>query len=106
MLGPNTGLGHTSQLHIMESQYQFIVQYCKKVLDEQIIYVDVQKKAQDDYNRQIQSKLKTTVWNSGGCQSWYLNDQKKNTTLWPGHTFEFRKRLRKINWKDFTIVAK
>ncbi|MGB1093044.1 MAG: 4-hydroxyacetophenone monooxygenase, partial [Oceanobacter sp.] len=64
---------------------------------------DVRKKAQDDYNTEIQHRLSTTVWNTGGCYSWYLNDAKKNTTLWPGHTYEYRKRLQRINWKDFTI---
>lgn len=104
MLGPNTGLGHTSQLHIMESQFRFIVKYCKKILRaSNIIYVDVRKDAQDSYNKEIQSRLKTTVWNTGGCNSWYLNEQQKNTTLWPGHTFEYRKKLKRIQWNDFTI---
>ena len=30
--------------------------------------------------------MKRTVWNTGGCTSWYLDASGRNTTIWPGTT--------------------
>jgi hypothetical protein len=46
---------------------------------------------QRTYNDQLQRKLAGTVWNSGGCKSWYLDASRRNTTLWPSFTFAFRR---------------
>jgi len=35
------------------------------------------------------------VWN-GGCKSWYLDASGKNTTLWPGFTFAYRRETKKL----------
>ena len=37
----------------------------------------------------MQAKAAPTVWNSGGCSSWYLDEAGRNTTLWPDYTFRF-----------------
>jgi len=34
------------------------------------------------------------VWTTGGCASWYLDDQGRNTTLWPGSTWRFQMMYR------------
>ena len=33
-----------------------------------------------------------TVWTAGGCKSWYLNKSGRNVNIWPGATFDFRRR--------------
>ena len=33
--------------------------------------------------------MKRTIWTTG-CRSWYLDQNGKNTTLWPGFTFAYR----------------
>ncbi|MBV9353043.1 MAG: 4-hydroxyacetophenone monooxygenase, partial [Mycobacterium sp.] len=45
--------------------------------------------AQDDFNDQLQRKLAHSVWNSGGCSSWYLDEHGKNTVLWGGYTWQY-----------------
>ncbi len=44
--------------------------------------------------------MKNSVWNNGGCASWYLDKHGNNTTLWPGFTFEFRRLT-----KNFDLEA-
>ena len=45
------------------------------------------------WNRSLQQRMKRTVWTTGGCQSWYLDEHGRNTTLWPRSTVDFRRRL-------------
>jgi hypothetical protein len=42
-----------------------------------------------------------TVWNTGGCQSWYLNEAGRNPTLWPGSTLRFRRLTRRIDEREY-----
>jgi len=49
----------------------------------------------------VQRRMKRTVWNTGGCQSWYLDANGRNTTLWPTFTFEFMRRLRHADLADY-----
>ena len=81
LLGPNTGLGHNSILHMIEFQMNYIMQYLEylqKSGDD--VFLDLKKDVQDAYNERIQKQLKKTVWSSG-CKSWYMNANGKNTTL-------------------------
>ena len=52
----------------------------------------------------MQDKLKRTIWNTGGCQSWYLDPRTgKNTTLWPGSTWRFKQVTRQFALKDYLV---
>jgi cation diffusion facilitator CzcD-associated flavoprotein CzcO len=103
ILGPNTGLGHTSVVHMMESQMNYIMDYIAKLekLDKKIT-INIKKETQDKYNKKIQSQFKGTVWASG-CKSWYLDSNGKNTTLYPQLTTKFREELKKVDWEDYEL---
>ncbi|CAN5403891.1 NAD(P)/FAD-dependent oxidoreductase [soil metagenome] len=103
MLGPNTGLGHNSVVHIMESQMNYIMDYLN-LLEKQGEngYLDVRPEVQQQHNDSLQSQFAGTVWESG-CKSWYINGQGKNTTLYPRLTVQFRKELRRVSSSDFSI---
>ena len=104
ILGPNTGLGHNSQLHIIESQLNFIMDYFKELdqLPPQS-FLDVKAAAQQKFNDEIQQKLQKMVWSAGGCNSWYIHESGRNSTLWPGYTITYRKKTKKIKLNDFEI---
>jgi cyclohexanone monooxygenase len=55
------------------------------------------------YNARVQERLKGTVWSSG-CMSWYLTRTGKNTTIWPGFTFEFRRLTRRFDAPAYVIT--
>jgi hypothetical protein len=67
--------------------------------------IDVRPAAQADFNEKLQRRMKRTVWSSG-CRSWYLDANGRNTTLWPGFTFDFRRRTYRIEPKRYRIVRK
>ncbi|MEM9058714.1 MAG: hypothetical protein AAGD86_14650, partial [Pseudomonadota bacterium] len=46
-----------------------------------------------------------TVWMTGGCRSWYLHPSGKNVTLWPGFTWQFRRRTQKFIAGDYTLTS-
>jgi cation diffusion facilitator CzcD-associated flavoprotein CzcO len=100
MLGPNTGLGHNSMIYMIESQTNYVVDAIQKMVNQHIRSIEVKKDVQDNFNAEIQRKLQGTVWQSG-CKSWYVSDNGKNHTVWPGFTLEFRNRTKTINLNDY-----
>lgn len=97
LLGPNTGLGHNSVVHMIESQINYVMDYLEVLKEKERAYLDITSTAQSTYNEDIQEKLKETVWQSGGCMSWYQTSTGKNTTLWPDSTIRYRKDTQKVH---------
>ena len=58
--------------------------------------LEVRPEVQVAYNDGIQQRLQGTVWNSGGCVSWYLDAKGRNTTIWPGFTWPYRQRTQRV----------
>ncbi|GAB3043827.1 flavin-containing monooxygenase [Spirosoma pulveris] len=103
ILGPNTGLGHNSVIHIMESQMNYIMQYINQI--NQLGgtgYLDVKESVQQAYNQRLQQQFNGTVWASG-CQSWYMNEAGKNTTLYPRLNTHFRRLTKRFSVADYQV---
>ena len=104
--GPNTGLGHSSMVYMIESQIQLAMQALKFIDQESLATINVKADVQREYNEEIQSRIQGTIWNTGGCQSWYIDENGKNTTLWPGFTFAFRRMAGNFKLSDFEVQAR
>lgn len=94
VVGPNTGLGHSSMILMIEAQVGYIVQAIQQADKRAARYMDLKADVQRDFNQDLQRELAGSVWQSGGCHSWYQNKNGKNVTLWPGFTFTFMKKTR------------
>jgi cation diffusion facilitator CzcD-associated flavoprotein CzcO len=105
LVGPNTGLGHNSIVFMIESQLNYVLDALRTMERRGAGAVDVRPEAQERFNERIQKQLRKTVWNSGGCASWYLDDTGRNTTLWPGFTWPFRRELRQFDPEQYTLEA-
>ncbi len=103
-MGPNTAAGHTSVLVYLEGQIEYVLNYTKTLFDLSFKYLDIKKSAQDSFNKMIQRRMKYTVWTTG-CQSWYLTKEGKNSTLWPGFSWEYRLRTAFFNHDDYERVG-
>ena len=90
LLGPNTALGHSSVVLMIEAQIQYVLGAIKAMDRNGASSLDVRASSQEAYNVELQQLLSTTVWNQGGCKAWYTNASGHNFTLWPTHTFTFR----------------
>ena len=102
IVGPNTGLGHNSIVLMIEAQVRYIMSALRHMQKKNIRALDVRRDVQTDFNRRIQEKLKGTVW-ATGCKSWYLDRNGKNTTLWPGFTFDFLRKTRRIDPRCYEL---
>ncbi|MES1924766.1 NAD(P)/FAD-dependent oxidoreductase [Salinisphaera sp. T31B1] len=105
LMGPNTGPSHTSVLEFTEQQMDYALQAIAHVARRGLKFIDVKKKVQDKFNRGIQWRMKHTSWTSG-CNSWYLTDSGKNTTLYPGFNWEYRLRLMRFKPSEYDEVKR
>jgi cation diffusion facilitator CzcD-associated flavoprotein CzcO len=103
LVGPNTGLGHSSMVFMIESQVEYVLDAVRTMRERGWRSVDVRPEVQAKYNAAVQGRLARTVWASG-CRSWYLTRSGRNTTLWPGFTFEFRFRTRRFDPGDYRAI--
>jgi cation diffusion facilitator CzcD-associated flavoprotein CzcO len=102
LAGPNTGLGHTSMVFMIESQIAYFMGALARMKGAGWASVDVRPEVQTAYNEKLQRKHTNGVWSSG-CRSWYLDARGRNTTLWPGFTFVFRRQTSRFDAAVYVI---
>jgi cation diffusion facilitator CzcD-associated flavoprotein CzcO len=102
LTGPNTGTGHTSQIFMIESQLNYIVDALDALGDGADTIAEVLPDVAEGFTEDVQRKVKKTVWASG-CASWYLNRHGRNVTMWPDYTFSYRRRTRRFDTSDYVI---
>lgn len=105
IVGPNTGLGHSSMVFIIESQIAYILSAIKQFQSRGLRAVEPRLEVQQVWNHDLQRRMKRTVWSSGGCASWYLDAHGRNTTLWPRTTFTFRRLLSSFDLENYDTTA-
>jgi cyclohexanone monooxygenase len=105
IVGPNTGLGHNSMVLMIESQLNYLMDALRTMDQHGLATVEVRREAQDEYNVELQKRMERTIWTTGGCASWYLDAQGRNTTLWPGFTFTFRQLTRHFDHAAYDTTA-
>lgn len=101
--GPNTGIGHTSAIYVIESQMRYIMQCVDKLLQANVAAIEPTEYAEDTYTNMVHSEMEKTVWHYGGCQSWYQNKSGKVIAMFPGFTFTFRHKCRAFKDDDHQI---
>lgn len=106
IVGPNTGLGHSSMVFIIESQIAYIRSALQQMGERGIATVEPRQAAQDAWNADVQRRMERTVWSTGGCASWYLDAHGRNTTLWPRTTFKFRELLRTFDLDQYVVTTR
>jgi cation diffusion facilitator CzcD-associated flavoprotein CzcO len=104
IFGPNTGLGHTSVVHIIESQLSYIVDYLATLDRTGAAALDARTSAQTRWCAEIERRMAPTVWTTGGCVSWYLNAAGRNPTLWPASTIRFRRATRRLDPAEYQLI--
>ena len=104
LLGPNTGLGHSSMVYMIESQIAHVVDALRVMRERGAETIEVRPEVQERFNAELQSKLEGTVWNTG-CASWYLDRTGRNTTIWPDWTWSFRRRVARLDPAEYRLDA-
>ncbi len=105
LLGPNTGLGHNSVILMIEAQMRYVMSLLAQMKQRGWQTAEVKPEAESAWNDSIQRKLGRSVWTTGGCKSWYLDENGRNTTIWPGLVAEYQFKTRRARIADFSPVA-
>lgn len=103
LYGPNTNLGHSSIIYMLESQFNYVLGCLHALRRQGLRYMDVKAEVQDSFNTHVQQAIGKTIW-SRGCNSWYQTADGKHTNNWPGYTFSYRRLTRKPELADYDLA--
>ncbi|WP_088286535.1 NAD(P)/FAD-dependent oxidoreductase [Kineosporia sp. A_224] len=106
LIGPNTGLGHSSMVHVIESQLAYLLDALDLMRSKGFDVMEPQQRAQDAWNADVQERLSTTIWATGGCSSWYQDAQGRISTLWPGTTWRLRRQTRRVDLGEYRTARR
>ncbi|HYO51369.1 NAD(P)/FAD-dependent oxidoreductase [Archangium sp.] len=106
ILGPNTGLGHSSVLLMMESQMEHVLGALRYLEGRGLAAVEPTPEALAEFVRQVDTRMSGTVWNQGGCSSWYLDATGRNSTLWPGFISTFKRRVERFEPSEYVAISR
>jgi cation diffusion facilitator CzcD-associated flavoprotein CzcO len=104
LLGPNTGLGHSSMVYMIESQIAYVADALRVMAERGAAVAEVRPEVQAAYNRELDTRMRRTVW-STGCSSWYQDATGRNPVLWPDWTWRFRRRTSRFDPAEHTLRA-
>jgi cation diffusion facilitator CzcD-associated flavoprotein CzcO len=97
--GPNTNLGGSSIIAMMEGQARYIRQLVE--LMPRGGGIEVRTEAEQRYDAEVQHRLADSVW--GGCASWYRDESGRISTNWPGTVAEYQRRTAVVDPADFVV---
>jgi len=103
-LGPNTSIGHTSALHILESQMNIFVKTILTAEKKKWKSFDINAKVEKDFNDLMKRKMSNSVWVKGGCESWYLDEHKENRLSYPDFTYKFRSKAKSFDLSKLDVI--
>ena len=104
LVGPNVGLGHNSIVFMIEAQITYVLDALAQMRRRGARTVEVRQSELEAYNQRLQSRMGRTVWNSGGCASWYIDAEGRNTTIWPDFTFRFWNETREFDAAAYELA--
>ncbi|MDX6350762.1 MAG: hypothetical protein QOF84_5552 [Streptomyces sp.] len=104
IIGPNSGLGNSSMILMIEASLNYVAEYLRALDTTGAYALDAKPDAVRSWNTEMQRRMARTVWTTGGCKSWYLDSNGRNTTAWPGTTAEFRRATRRLKLEEYALL--
>lgn len=104
LMGPNTGLGHTSVVYMLEAQIAHLMAVLRHMRRYAIAVVEPRAEAQAAFVAEVDRRMRGTVWVAGRCASWYLDATGRNSTIWPDFTWRFRRRVARLDVGEYVML--
>ena len=104
LYGPNTNLGHSSIVYMLESQAGHVLRLVDLAERSGSGTIQVRAEVERAYADRMDRELAHTVWNQGGCSSWYIDSRGRNSLQWPTFTFRYREQVRVVDPEDFVLT--
>jgi cyclohexanone monooxygenase len=105
ILGPNLAIGHNSAFIVIEAQLDYVMAALRAMRERALSSIEVKASVQARYNARVQKDLQATVWNTGGCSSYYIDANGKNSIGFPWSTFEMRRLLSSFELSDYAVQS-
>jgi hypothetical protein len=90
---------------MIESQIHYVAEAIATVEKFGAQALAPSRSAQDRFNTVLQDKLAGSVWNTGGCSSWYLDEHGVNRTLWSGMTWQYWRSTRSLRPAEYRFFG-
>jgi len=104
LYGPNTNNG--SILTMIEYQVAHIVRQVRRLVHDDLAWIDVKPEAMERYNDEVQDGIgHVTVWQAG-CNGYYRSPSGRVVTQWPFSMTEFRRRTGEPDADAFEVAAR
>ena len=100
--GPNTNLGGSSIIGMLEPASSAIVSLLRHTEREGARAIAVRREAEQRYDEEIQGRLAGSVWVS--CDNWYHRNGGRISTNWPGQVQEYQDRCANLALTEFETV--
>ncbi len=101
VVGPGSGVGHTSILLGIEWQVAYAVQAIQRAGRERVGAYALKPETMATWIRDVDALSEGTVWLDGGCSSYYVDATGRNSTTWPTYTWKLRDRLAEFDPADY-----
>ncbi|MGM0563986.1 MAG: flavin-containing monooxygenase [Pseudomonadota bacterium] len=103
VLGPNV-LVYDSFIRLAEAQLDYIIDGLWKIKNRNIGKLTIKPWVLKRHNERVQKNLKTTVFNSGGCSSYYLDQNGRNFAAWPWSLSALQKKLSEFYLGEYDVI--
>jgi hypothetical protein len=104
LMGPNTGLAHSSVIYVIEAQIEHLLGALCHMRHAGVDAVEPRPGAQAAWVADVDRRMRGTVWRAGGCASWYLDAAGRNAVLWPDFSWRFRRRVARFDPREYAAV--
>lgn len=105
LIGPATGLGHSSMIFMIESQLNYLLGALRSMRDRGESVIEVREDVQEAYNEDIRRRVDESIWMTGGCSSWYKDVHGNAPAVWPDYTFVFRRLTKDFDPNAYLRVS-
>jgi cation diffusion facilitator CzcD-associated flavoprotein CzcO len=104
LVGPNSAGGYNSIIFTTEAHVNYAVECVKEMDRHGLRTVEVRPDVYERFNRETEKRLSASVWNKGGCASWYLDSNGRNGVWWPGFTWRLWQKTRRFDTGDYVLA--
>lgn len=102
LYGPNTNLGHSSIVFMIECQINYILKCINKVEKGKYKSIAIKTNSNHSYNKKIQASMKDRVWSSN-IHSWYKTEEGKIVNNWPYSSLAYWWSTRAPRFENFYL---
>lgn len=103
LLGPATGLGHSSVVLMAEAQAGYVAGAVRTRARLGTRVTEVGRAAQESYDADVQRRLERTTWTTGGCRSWYQDANGRVSAIWPRGVGAYRRLVRRFDPSPYLL---